>query len=191
NLTAVAEVTFKALMDGDRVLRFGLLPRLRVSRVLFGTDTETSFIQEDRKRDGTFYVILPEPTVAGKEYKLTMEYRGNQVIQDAGGGNFSIRAREAWFPSSGAFDDRATYDLTFKVPKQYTLVSVGKLVKESQDGDYAVTQWVSDVPLVIAGFNYGKFKKRDVADEATNYHIEGYATSEVPAFLKNFDNGMI
>ncbi|HZS44497.1 MAG TPA: carboxypeptidase-like regulatory domain-containing protein, partial [Blastocatellia bacterium] len=84
HLTATCDLKFKALMDGDRVLRFGLLPRLRVSRVVFGDDTETDFIQEDRKRDGTFYVILPEPTVAGKEYKLTMEYRGDQVVQDAG-----------------------------------------------------------------------------------------------------------
>jgi len=191
NLTAICELKFKALMDGDRVLRFGLLPRLRVSRVVFGEDAETSFIQEDRKKDGTFYVILPEPTVAGKEYKITMEYRGNQVVEDAGGGNFFIGAREAWFPSSGAFDDHATYDLTFKVPRQYTLVSVGKQTKDTRDGDFEETEWVSDVPLVVAGFNYGVFKKKELVDEVTKYQIEGYATSDVPAFLKQFDNGMI
>ena len=38
-----------------------------------------------------------------------------------------VRTRE---PSVNAFNDRATYDLTFKVPKKYTLVGVGKKVKE-------------------------------------------------------------
>jgi len=186
-LTAVAELTFTAMGDGDRILSFGLLPYLRVGKVTSG-DREIDFIQESRKEDGSFYVLLSEPTVKGKQYKVTIEYRGDKVVQDAGGGNFAVGARTSWYPSVNAFNDRATFDLTFKVPKRFTLVGVGKLIKESQEGDFAVSHWVSTEPLAVAGFNYGVFKKKEVADSETKYQIEGYATTELPDYLRQFQD---
>lgn len=182
-LTALAELTFTALGEGDRILSFGLLPNLRVSRVTSG-DREIDFIQESRKEDGSFYVDLPQPTVKGKRYKISIEYHGDKVVQDAGGGNFAVGARTSWYPSVNAFNDRATFDLTFKVPKQYTLVGVGKLTKEWSEGDYAASQWISEAPLAVAGFNYGLFKKKEVGDSETKYQIEGYATAELPDYMR-------
>src|SRR5439155_23824791 len=108
---------------------------------------------------------------------------------NSGGGNFSIGARTSWYPNVNTFSDRAIYDLTFKVPKDYTLVSVGKRVKESREGDFMASQWVSDVPLAVAGFNYGVFKKKELVDEPTNYLIEGYAATEVPDYLHGTEAG--
>lgn len=186
-LTATAEIKFAALGDGDRILGFGLLPNLRVGRVTFG-DREIDFIQESRKEDGSFYVVLPGPTVKGKQYKISIEYHGDKVVQDAGGGNFAVGARTSWYPSVNAFNDRATFDLTFKVPKQYTLVGVGKLSKEWREGDYAASQWISETPLAVAGFNFGSFKKKEVADAETRYQIEGYATTELPGYMRSLSN---
>ncbi|HXG91134.1 MAG TPA: carboxypeptidase regulatory-like domain-containing protein [Blastocatellia bacterium] len=183
-LTASAEIAFRPMMDGDRVIGFGLLPNLRVTRVTEG-EREIDFIQEARKEDGSFYVVMPEPMTKGQQYKITIEYQGNKVVEDAGGGNFAVFARTSWYPSVNAFNDRATFDLTFKVPNKYTLVGVGKLVKEWREGDYAASQWVSEIPLAVAGFNYGLYKKKVVTDEATKYQIEGYATSEVPDYLRS------
>jgi hypothetical protein len=185
-LTAVAEVTFTALGEGDRILSFGLLPYLRVSRVTSG-GREINVIQESRKEDGSFYVSLAEPTSKGKQYKISIEYHGDKVVQDAGGGNFAVGARTSWYPSVNAFNDRATFDLTFKVPKQYTLVGVGKLASESVEDGYAVSRWVSDTPLAVAGFNYGVFRKKEVTDADTKYHIEGYATRDLPDYLRRFE----
>jgi len=175
-------LTFVALADGERVLRFGLLPTLRATKVVFG-EKEVDYIQEKKDEDSSFYAILPKPLVKGQKYKIYIEYQGNKVVRDEGGGNFAIGARTSWYPSVNAFNDRATFDLTFKVPKQYTLVGVGKQVKEGEETDFTVSQWVSDVPLAVAGFNYGKFKKQAVTDEEAKYQIEGYATSELPNYL--------
>lgn len=188
-LTATAELTFTALGDGDRLLSFGLLPNLRVTRVTVA-DSEINFIQENRKEDGSFYAILPEPMVKGRKYKVSIEYQGDKVVEDAGGGNFAVGARTSWYPSVNAFNDRATFDLTFKVPKSYTLVGVGKQVKTWREGDYAASQWTSEVPLAVAGFNYGNFKKKEITDEPTKYLIEGYATSELPSYLRNAGNAI-
>jgi hypothetical protein len=182
-LTAVAELTFSAMRDGDRLMSFGLLPNLRVTRVT-EDDREINFIQEPRKEDGTFYVIWPEALVKGQQYKLKIEYQGNKVIEDAGGGNFAVGARTSWYPSANAFNDRATFDITFKVPNRYTLVAVGKQVKSWREGEFAASQWVSEVPLAVAGFNYGVFKKKEIEDADTKYVIEGYATADLPDYMR-------
>lgn len=183
-LTASAEFAFRSLSDGDRIINFGLLPELRVARVTMTGGREIEFIQENKKEDGSFYVILPEPMVKGTQYKVTIEYQGDKVLEDAGGGTFAVGARTSWYPSVNAFNDRATFDLTFKVPKRYTLVGVGKKVDETVEDGYAVTHWVSEIPLAVAGFNYGNFRKKEIADDATKCLIEGYATSELPGYLR-------
>ena len=183
--TATAALDFTALGDGDRVFKFGLLPTLRVTRVTAAGDREISYVQEKRNEDGSFYVILPDPTVTGQHYKVLVEYEGNKVLQDEGGGNFAVGARTSWYPSVNAFGDRSTFDLTFKVPKDYTLVGVGKLVKEWREEDSAASQWTSEIPLAVAGFNYGRFKKKERTDDSTKYEIEGYATMEMPSYLQH------
>jgi hypothetical protein len=190
HLASVADVQFQAVENGARVVRFGLLPALRVGRVTAEHGREISFIQEDRKQDGAFYAIMPAPMSAGQSYQLHIEYEGDHVVMNAGTGNFAVGARENWYPSLNTFADRATYDLTFKVPKQYTLVSVGTLKKESKEDDFAVSEWKSDVPIPVAGFNYGLFKKKQVSDDATHYQIETYATQDVPDYLKQVTSSM-
>jgi hypothetical protein len=184
HLAANCTVQLKAMLSGVRVVGFGLLPRLRVTRVTY-KDKEISFVQESRKEDGSFYVIMPEALAAGQSYSIGIEYEGDKVVEKEGSGNFSVGARTSWYPSLNAFADRATYDLTFKVPRQYTLIGVGKLDKEWREGEFAASHWVSDVPMAVAGFNYGLFKKKSVDDEKSHYRIEAYATSEVPDFLRH------
>lgn len=190
-LTATAEVTFEALRDGDRIIDFGLLPSLRVTSVATADGKDASFIQEDRKQDGSFYALLPQPAVKGQSYTLRIQYEGNKVITDAGQGNYAVGARTSWYPSLNTFQDRATYDLTFKVPKQFTLIGVGKLVKEWREDDYAASQWVSETPLAVAGFNYGSFKKKERRDDVTHYDLEAYATSDVPEYLRGRGFGVM
>jgi len=180
--TATAALDYTALGEGDRVFKFGLLPTLRVTRVSMG-EREIAYVQEKRNEDGSFYVIVPDAAAAGQHDKILIEYEGNKVLSDEGGGNFSVGARTSWYPSVNAFGDRSTFDLTFKVPKEYTLVSVGKPVREWREGDSAASQWTSDIPFAVAGFNYGRFKKKERTDETTRYDIEGYATAELPSYL--------
>ncbi len=186
HLSASCSLQFKALTAGVRVIGFGLLPSLRVARVTY-KGREIPFIQEGRKEDGSFYAIMPDPLTENQSYEIGIEYDGNKVVEKEGSGNFSVEARTSWYPSVNAFADQATYDLTFKVPRQYTLVGVGTLVKEWREDDYEATHWVSEIPLAVAGFNYGLYKKKSVTDSTTHYEIEAYATSEPPDYLRQFN----
>jgi hypothetical protein len=186
-LSAKATIQFSSNADGLRVVPFGLLPSLRVSAVTGDAGRALAWVQEPLKEDSAFYVILPEPVARGKTYQIQVAYEGNKVIRREGVGNFSVGARTSWYPSLNSFLDRAGYDLTFRVPKEYTLVSVGKLAKEWTERNFACTQWTSDAPLAVAGFNYGAFKKKQVFDKESGYNVEVYATPEVPEYLRGTD----
>jgi hypothetical protein len=181
HFTASTELGFTAA-GADRVIKFALKPTLRVGSVLSG-GKDVDFIQEDRKEDGTLYVILPENLKPGSRGLLRIEYTGDKVVHKEGGGNFSVEARESWYPNVNTFRDHAVYDLTFRVPKRYTLVSVGNLEKAWTEKDAACTHWTSPIPMAIAGFNYGDFKKKLINDDTLQFGLEGYATTTVPDYL--------
>lgn len=185
HLSSDATVRFNPVRGGDRILKFDLLPNLRVLRVT-QNGKDIGFIQESRKLDGAFYAVFPSALEKGQPADIRVQYEGDKVVHNEGGGTFAVRARESWYPSLNAFRDRAAYDLTFKVPRQCTLVSVGKLLSRSREEDFAVTHWQSDVPLSVAGFNYGDFKLKQAKDSQTQYQIESYATAGLPDYLRAF-----
>jgi len=185
-IDARVQTRFKALVDGARVLPFDLYPTLRMKKVSDDQGRDLKFIQEKEDEDADFYVVLPGGLEKGKEYALTFEYGGDEAVSDSGGGNFTLTAgaRTNWYPSS-SFGDRATYEMTFRTPKDYVMVATGQPVDEALEGDLIVTRWKSEVPLAVAGFNYGKFKKTAVTDEKVRYTFECYANKEIPDVLKS------
>lgn len=186
HLFSTAVVTFQPLMADERVLKFGLLPNLRVTRVSDDQGQNLYFIQESRKEDGSFYVILPKAPENGKDYSITVQYEGDKVLEQAGIGSFYVRARTSWYPNLNGFGEYAMYDLTYKVPRQYKVISVGKLQGESVEQNYAVSHWVTPTPVAVAGFNYGDYKKVELADAITGYKISGYYMTELPDNLRNY-----
>jgi hypothetical protein len=186
HLFATATITFQPLTAAERVLKFGLLPNLRVTRVSDEQGQDLSFIQESKKEDGSFYAILPKAVDAGKEAAITVQYEGDKVLESAGEGSFYVRARSSWYPNLNGFGERAMYDLTYKVPHRYKVISVGKLQGESVEGDYAVSHWVTSKPVAVAGFNYGDYKKLELPDPITGYKISGYYLTELPDDLREY-----
>jgi hypothetical protein len=186
HLFSTATITFEPLLAGERVLKFGLLPNLRVTRVTDEQAQELYFIQESRKQDGSFYAILPKAPPAGKESSITVEYTGDKVVAQAGQGSFYVSARSSWYPNLNGFGERALYDLTYKVPRKYKVISVGKMQAESREQDFAVTHWITPAPVAVAGFNYGDYKQIGLSDEITGYNISGFYLTELPDNLRGY-----
>jgi hypothetical protein len=186
HLFSTATISFEPLLAGERVLKFGLLPNLRVSRVLDEQSQDIYYVQESRKEDGSFYVILGQAPQPGKQYSITVQYEGDKVLDSAGDGSYYVRARSSWYPNLNGFGEHALYDLTFKVPKRYKVISVGKLKDESIEQDYAVTHWITPQPVAVAGFNYGNYQKLELADEKTGFKLSGYYLTELPDNLSRF-----
>jgi len=188
HLQSVASITFEPLIPGERVLKFGLLPNLRVTRVTDQNGQDLHFIQESRKEDGSFYVVLDEAPAMGREHSVSVEYVGDKVLVNAGNGSYYVNARESWYPNLNGFGEKALYDLTFKVPPANMVISVGKLEGQTTEAGFAVSHWVTPVPVAVAGFNYGQYKKIDYPDTITHYNISGYYLTELPDSLKPYEN---
>ena len=186
HLFSTATVKFKPLIAGERVLKFGLLPTLRVSRVVDGDGQNLHFIQESRKEDGSFYVVLSKAPAPGQESSITIEYAGDKVLEQAGEGSFYVGARTSWYPNLNGFGEHSLYDLTFKVPHKYKVISVGRLQDESVSQDLAISHWITPIPVAVAGFNYGDYKKLELDDDITHYRLSGYYLSELPSNLRNY-----
>lgn len=190
-IIASDRISLRALVSGTRVLPFDLYGTLRVSRVKDEQGKELSFVQEDKDEDADFGVVLSEALEAGKSYKLTVEYDGLDALKDSGGGNFILLPRSTWYPNnpSASFGDRAVFEISMRYPKDYIFVATGALAgPEQQDGDLKLAKWTSgNTELPVAGFNYGKFKRKDLADKETGYGIEFYANKEIPDELKDYE----
>ncbi|HEV8368457.1 MAG TPA: carboxypeptidase regulatory-like domain-containing protein [Pyrinomonadaceae bacterium] len=184
-LLATDRVTFRVLVPGTRVVPMSLYRSLRVSHVRDEQAKELDFIQEGKDEDSDFGVIVPQPLEAGKTYKWSIEYGGGDAIRDSGGGNYILIPRSTWYPANANTlfsEDRAIFDMTFHYPKSYTFVATGAPVgPETKDGEYNVAKWSSGTTeLGVAGFNYGRFKKKEVLDKDTGYNIEFFGNQELP-----------
>jgi hypothetical protein len=191
HLFSRATITFAALAPGERVLKFSLLPTLRVVRVTGEKGQDLHYIQESRKEDGSFYAVLDEAPPVGQPASITVEYVGDKVLYDAGSGSYYVGARDSWYPNLNGFGEKALYDLTFKVPPSNTLISVGKLEDQRTEAGFAVTHWVTPAPIAVAGFNYGQYKKMDYPDPITHYDISGYYLQELPDSLHAYQNSAL
>jgi hypothetical protein len=189
-MTVTDRMEYRPLVAGQRVLPFELFRTLRVSDVRDQSGQSLDFVQEDKDDDADFAVILPQAGEVGKTYQLTIEYAGDGALKDSGGGNFFLLPRDTWYPNNGftAFGDRALFDLTFHFPKGNMLVGVGTLAEpEKTEGEIKTAHWTSGaVELAVAGYNYGKFKKKELVDKDTGYGVEFYANEQVPNELKDF-----
>ena len=191
HLHSRATITFEPLVPGERVLKFGLLPTLRVARVTDQNGQDIHFIQENKKEDGSFYAVLDEAPATGQEHSISVDYAGDKVLADAGDGSYYISARESWYPNLNGFGEKALYDLTFKVPPSNVVISIGKLEGQSKEAGFAVSHWVTPVPVAVAGFNYGRYQKIDFPDTITHYNLSGFYLTELPDSLRRFQNGAL
>ena len=178
-LRGKADTTFIALADGLRVVPFNLFPTLRVQQVTSSDGQQLAFVQEKKEEDADFWVILPKALAAGETYTLQTVYEGKDAVSNQGGGNYFPVARHNWYPST-SFGDYAEYEMTFATPKGLKMIATGMLVKEYTEGDQVITQWKSEAPQAVAGFNFGDFKSEEAKVEKYGYVVQSYANRNPP-----------
>ncbi|HSA93023.1 MAG TPA: M1 family aminopeptidase [Terriglobales bacterium] len=182
-----ATTTLVSRVNGLRVLPFDLFRKLRVESVTGPNGQPLSFIQEGKNQDPQFFVILNKPLAAGERYTVRTIYEGKDAVSNEGGGNYFPIARHNWYPNS-MFGDYASYELTFRVPKAMQTAATGTLLREYAEGDQNITEWRSEVPEAVAGFNFGSFKRKEVKLEKEGYVVEAYANTVQPDWVRSILN---
>ena len=170
--------------DNTRVIDLNLMSKLRIDDAQVSPAGETpawtpvSWIQETAGEDGNTAIVFAQPLKAGQKYLLKMSYKGKEVLENAGDGNFTIGARTSWYPNAGSFDDMATFDLTFRYPSSKNqIVAVGSEVSKREENGQQVSVWKTAHPVRVAGFNYGKFKKLSTEDKESGLTVDVYTNS--------------
>jgi hypothetical protein len=187
HLSATATLEYQVPNGTPRLLPLKLQGVLRISSVTDGSQKKLTFIQEDRKLDNDPWVLLPEPAAADKTYTLKIDYaedstHDSRIIYQQGSGLYYVTSRESWFPSFGSFDDRTVFSLHMRSPKNYKFVATGRLVNSAKSGDALETDWETDVPYSVVGFNYGNFLEKSHSD--ANLTVTAYGGKEIPDELK-------
>jgi hypothetical protein len=179
-----ATVTFAPLVPNLRVLPLHIDETIRIRSAVMldadGRELPLAVIREEllvsggaSVPDGDVAVVFAAPLAQSRPVRVRFEYDGRDVLQ-GGGGVYAVGARSSWYPNFGTFVDLATYDMTFRYPRRNTLVSVGRLVSERVEGGQKIAAWKADVPIRVAGFNYGEFDKLATKDADTGLSIGVY-----------------
>jgi hypothetical protein len=194
-ISGITTMTFTA-NAAIRVLPINIAPKLRLSEVSLSPDgptptwTAVAYVQEKFDEDSDAAVVFPTPLQAGAKYLLRFTYKGKDVLVDAGDGNFSVGARESWYPNAGTFIDTATYELTYRIPQKFEIVSVGTSVSDTTQGNQRVMVFKSDRPLRVAGFNYGRFKKMSMADKESGVVVDVYTNPGTPDIMRQINDAL-
>jgi hypothetical protein len=182
-LTGLAKTTIHAHAAGLSVVPLELFPTLRVSSVKAADGTLLNFIQEGKDNDPDFAVILPGPAKSDDRIELQIAYAGKEVVINEGGDNYYLEggARERWYPSArqAGLSGYSTYHMIFHVPKGLELIATGKPIRQSTEGGTTTSEWSSDIPIPVVGFNLGQFTKA-TATLKSGFVIGAYANSSLP-----------
>jgi hypothetical protein len=186
-LSGVATVHLIAVSDGLAVVPFALYPTLRVNRVDTDKGDSLDFVQEKKDEDADFGVLLAKPLKKGESTTIRITYGGKDVVMNEGGSNYYPIARQSRYPNAAqGLGDYTTYHMFFHVPKGLDLLATGTRVNQTNEGKITTTEWKTDVPLAVVGFNLGKFamKEATVQDKpGDSLTIDAYANTSPPDAL--------
>ncbi|HET7841914.1 MAG TPA: hypothetical protein VFM21_09930, partial [Terriglobia bacterium] len=193
HIAATSNMDFEVNDGTPRLLPLNLEGVLRVSSIEDSEGKKLAFIQEDRKLDSDLWLILPTPAKPGAEYKIKVAYeedstRDSRIVDQQGSGLYFVGARASWFPSFGAFDDRSDFSLSIQSPKKFTMVATGDRQKSEKGKDTLETEWKSEIPYSVVGFNYGNFVEKDQADPKLT--VAAFGGREVPDELKGLESAL-
>ena len=176
---AVTRLKLRATQTSGRVVELRLSPRLRVrSATVLPERTRIPVIQEPADwSDMGVGVVLPTQPAPGDVVELELSYSGSGIVTEAHDGSYFVGARAGWYPNAGLFHRRASYELGFCVPTGLDVVAVGELVGHGSGASaQSCSEWRSSVPLGMAGFNYGRFKKIEKRDGPSGVTIGIYTS---------------
>ncbi|MBZ5524836.1 MAG: hypothetical protein LAP21_21575 [Acidobacteriia bacterium] len=188
-LESEAELTLAVSKSGQRTLFLELSRYLKVTEVK-ADGKAVPFIQNEavdgsqlaRRGNDVIAVVLPAALEKDHTIKLSLKYSG-AVMFDTGGDLLYVGARGTWYPNPGPFF--SNFDLTFEYPSEWTLVATGRKVSSTVAGKIQTTRFVTDKPIVHAGFNLGRFETASATVDGVV--IDAYAAGNVEEELARLE----
>jgi len=161
------EVTFTALKDNLTVVPFTLVNNVFGRR---STDQSAKQLHLKAVMDSSgavlphvhlkhqLWVIPPQPLKMGDTQTLRFSVDA-ETIRQISSVHYFILNDAAWYPQHGYLGSLYTMDWTVKAKKPLVATGSGKMVKETSDGSFNVTQLVFEQPVWLPFLIFGQYQK--------------------------------
>ena len=185
-LRCITRIRFRATAQSTNVIPFDLSAQMHATEAkLDGVAAEV--YERDSVRAGLvqndgnelLLVVPPHPLEPGSEHEVEIHHEG-KVVLDAGHQVYFVSSRGYWYPNRGA--QFATYDVTYRYPKNLDLVSAGLVAEDRVEGDVRITHRVPDGRICMLAFNLGAYERKLL--ERGGIQIEVSANREVEDALR-------
>lgn len=186
HLRAVTKLMVAPRRATERVISLDLSRRMNITSAkldgapveVFTRDSLRASLVRGGEND-VCLIVMPTGLQPGRTYTLELLHDGD-VVSKSGSGVYYVGSRGSWYPNgTGGF---SKYDLTFRYPKNLSLVATGDVVEDKTEGDWRVTRRTISSPIRFAGFNLGEYEKTTVT--RAGYAIEVYANRALEDALR-------
>ncbi|MEZ4654695.1 MAG: M1 family aminopeptidase [Candidatus Eisenbacteria bacterium] len=160
DMDARADLTLESRVDSLRWFHLELHPSLDVDSISWSDGRAASFWRGEDADE--LWISARPPLAAGERAQLRVVYHGD--VLDRTGDWIALKSSLYWYPRPLS-NERATFDVTYEVPQQFTLASAGKKTSEETRGDLQVSRWEMPVPSHNFSFSVGFFKLFTIEDE--------------------------
>jgi hypothetical protein len=185
-MRAVTRVTLTPKRKLGAALPFFISRNMRVTEASIDGRPVEVFARESLRSnliasaDNQQFLLIPDTELdRARPHQVEIHQEG-EVILKAGDGVYYVTSRANWYPRMGG--EFANYDLTFRYPKNLTLVATGSPVDDRTEGTTRITRRKTESPIRFAGFNLGNFQSVSVTQDG--YQIDVYANRHLEASLQ-------
>ena len=185
-LKAVTRATLTPKQTLGAALPFNISRNMRVTEARIDGEPVEIFERESLRSNliasndnDQFLLVAAAPLDPSRPHEIEIHHEG-EVIQKAGDDVFYVTSRGTWYPRLGM--EFANYEMTFRYPKNLTLVATGSPVEDRTEGDWRITRRKTDSPIRLAGFNLGNFQVNSIAQNG--YKIDVYANRHLERALQ-------
>jgi len=185
-LNAVTRVTLTPQRTLGPAIPFNISRSMRVTEARIDGEPVEVFERESLRSNlivssdnDQFLLVAAAPIDPSRPHEIEIHHQG-EVIQKAGDDVYFVTSRGTWYPRIGL--EFANYDLTFRYPRNLTLVATGRTVEDRTDGEWRITRRKTEAPIRLAGFNLGNFQVDSITQNA--YKIDVYANRHLERALQ-------
>ncbi|MGH9631511.1 MAG: hypothetical protein ACRD7E_24665, partial [Bryobacteraceae bacterium] len=190
---AVTRFRLTSEASSDRAVAFHLSRRMKITGAKVDGQPAEVFSRDSLRAslirgsdDDIFLLVMPSALEQGRSYDIEFAHEGD-VVNSSGNGVYFVDSRGSWYPQRQ--NEFAIYDLTFRYPKNLTLVATGKVVEEKTEGNWRVARRKTASPVRFAGFNLGAYEKASVTRAGLT--VEVYANRQVEVALQPMRSDVI
>ncbi len=167
-----------------RVIPFEISPRMKITSVEIDGQPAEFFRPESLRsnlirgdQNDAFLVAPAVPLAPGTTHRIRIRHEG-EVISEVGRKIYFVGSRVNWYPQRGG--QFSEYELTFRYPKELTLVSSGEVVEDRVEGAQQITRRRTG-RIRFAGFNLGQYES--ASSTRGGLRLDIYANRELEASL--------